>query len=261
MHLRQSGVRPQFILVALLRLCVIFWPQIQSIFEKCASMISSNSPYVGLASDARAVGRNFPHVYDWPIVHSAGGVQRVVRFRITARAGTSYRMTVTRYDQLSPLSNLALTVSLLPVPAVAVRRFRSSPSIGALPGDLPRQCLAAFTIAPLTVGRAGHPFPLPAYAQGRAHEHMAVVDISLALGLLLVVLGSHMAGLGWHFVAISDSCLRLAALPSLLIVPNCGNRVCVGYVVPDSSRCCCYALRHRADVVVPAGRDDVQLHQ
>jgi len=57
---------------------------------------------------------------------------------------------------------------------------------------------------------------------GRTNTWLLLTS-SLALGLLLVVIDSRMAGLGWRYIADFGWLFALVALPSLLIVLDCGK--------------------------------------
>lgn len=120
-------------------------------------------------------------------------------------------------------------------------RFRSSPSIRRLfpLGDLPRQCLAAYSIAPLTLAALAYAtFLYRRMRKAGAQNTWLLMASSLALGLLLVVIDS--AWLVWDggTSPISDGCLY-DALPSLLILLITGNTSALSMSLPDSSRCCC----------------------
>ena len=177
------GCRPQFILVALLAF-VIFWPQIQSIFRHASN--DSSLPHMSVWRLMRApLAALLPAL----IVIVPLLAYNVVRFGSPLDFGTSYQMTVTDMTSYrQPLSNLALTGvrRILPVPAVAVhgcvsvprRQSGASSHLGIYRGNAWR----LIHDSSVDVGRAGLPVPLPAYAQGRAHEHMAVVDIQPGIG-------------------------------------------------------------------------------
>lgn len=150
----------------------------------------------------------------------------VVRFGSPLDFGTSYQMTVTDMTSYrQPLSNLALTVAyylFLPLrftdafPFLAVNPA-PLPTWGfteAMPGGL-------FTIAPLTLAALACPFLYRRMRKAGRTNTWLLLTSSLALGLLLVVIDSRMAGLGWRYIADFGWLFALAALPSLLIVLDC----------------------------------------
>ena len=152
----------------------------------------------------------------------------VVRFGSPLDFGTSYQMTVTDMTSYrQPLSNLALTVAyylFLPLrftdafPFLAVNPA-PLPTWGfteAMPGGL-------FTIAPLTLAALACPFLYRRMRKAGRTNTWLLLTSSLALGLLLVVIDSRMAGLGWRYIADFGWLFALAALPSLLIVLDCGK--------------------------------------
>ena len=86
----------------------------------------------------------------------------------------------------------------------------------AMPGGL-------FTIAPLTLAALACPFLYRRMRKAGRTNTWLLLTSSLALGLLLVVLDSRMAGLGWRYIADFGWLFALATLPSLLIVLDCGK--------------------------------------
>jgi len=216
------GCRPQFILVALLAF-VIFWPQIQSIFRHASN--DSSLPHMSVWRLMRApLAALLPAL----IVIVPLLAYNVVRFGSPLDFGTSYQMTVTDMTSYrQPLSNLALTVAyylFLPLrftdafPFLAVNPA-PLPTWGfteAMPGGL-------FTIAPLTLAALACPFLYRRMRKAGRTNTWLLLTSSLALGLLLVVIDSRMAGLGWRYIADFGWLFALAALPSLLIVLDCGK--------------------------------------
>lgn len=216
------GCRPQFILVALLAF-VIFWPQIQSIFRHASN--DSSLPHMSVWRLMRApLAALLPAL----IVIVPLLAYNVVRFGSPLDFGTSYQMTVTDMTSYrQPLSNLALTVAyylFLPLRFTDAFPFLAvSPSplptwgfTEAMPGGL-------FTIAPLTLAALACPFLYRRMRKAGRTNTWLLLTSSLALGLLLVVIDSRMAGLGWRYIADFGWLFALVALPSLLIVLDCGK--------------------------------------
>ena len=216
------GCRPQFILVALLAF-VIFWPQIQSIFRH-----ASNDSSIPHMSVWRLMRTPLAALLPALIVIVPLLAYNVVRFGSPLDFGTSYQMTVTDMTSYrQPLSNLALTVSyylFLPL------RFTDAfPFLAVSPAPLPTWGFTEampgglFTIAPLTLAALACPFLYRRMRKAGRTNTWLLLTSSLALGLLLVVLDSRMAGLGWRYIADFGWLFALAALPSLLIVLDCGK--------------------------------------
>lgn len=134
--------------------------------------------------------------------------------------GSSYQLTVTdmtNYHQ--SLSNLVLTVvyylflplrftDAFPFLAVSPAPLPSWEFTEAMPGGL-------FAIAPLALAAVAVPF-LRRRARGAEGRGVWALSVScLVLGLLLVVLDSRMAGLGWRYITDFGWLFALAALPAL----------------------------------------------
>lgn len=211
------GCRPQFIVVALLAL-VIFWPQIREIFRRAIS------------------AKRMPRCSAWcllrvPLAALVPALAVIVpllaynaaRFGSPFDFGSSYQMTVTdmtNYHQ--SLANLVLTVvyylflplrftDAFPFLAVSPAPLPSWEFTEAMPGGL-------FAIAPLALAAFAVPF-LRRGARGTEGRGMWKMSVScLALGLLLVVLDSRMAGLGWRYITDFGWLFALAALPALSCV-------------------------------------------
>lgn len=174
------GCRPQFILVALLAF-VIFWPQIQSIFRHASN--DSSLPHMSVWRLMRA-----PLAALLPALIA---IVPLLAYNVVGSDRARLRHLISDdghgYDQLSAaIVESCADRRILPVPAVAVhgcvsvpRRQSGASSAGIYRGNAWR----LIHDSSVDVGRAGLPVPLPAYAQGRAHEHMAVVDIQPGIGI------------------------------------------------------------------------------
>ena len=97
-----------------------------------------------------------------------------------------------------------------------------------------------FTIAPLTLAALACPFLYRRMRKAGRTNTWLLLTSSLALGLLLVVIDSRMAGLGWRYIADFGWLFALAALPSAL-----GMSCRIPRAAAVHAGC-------RADVVVPA---------
>lgn len=108
---------------------------------------------------------------------------------------------------------------LLPVPAVAFHG--RIPFLAVSPAPLPSWEFTEampgglFAIAPLALAAVAVPF-LRRRARGAEGRGVWALSVScLVLGLLLVVLDSRMAGLGWRYITDFGWLFALAALPAL----------------------------------------------
>lgn len=208
------GCRPQFIVVALLAL-VIFRPQIGEILRHAvgAKRMSFGSAWRLLRAPLAAVVPALAVIVPLLAYNAA-------RFGSPFDFGSSYQLTVTdmtNYHQ--SLSNLVLTVvyylflplrftDAFPFLAVSPAPLPSWEFTEAMPGGL-------FAIAPLALAAVAVPF-LCRRARGAEGRGVWALSVScLVLGLLLVVLDSRMAGLGWRYITDFGWLFALAALPAL----------------------------------------------
>lgn len=208
------GCRPQFIVVALLAL-VIFRPQIGKILRHAvgAKRMSFGSAWRLLRAPLAAVVPALAVIVPLLAYNAA-------RFGSPFDFGSSYQLTVTdmtNYHQ--SLSNLVLTVvyylflplrftDAFPFLAVSPAPLPSWEFTEAMPGGL-------FAIAPLALAAVAVPF-LRRRARGAEGRGVWALSVScLVLGLLLVVLDSRMAGLGWRYITDFGWLFALAALPAL----------------------------------------------
>ena len=214
------GCRPQFILTALLAF-VVFRPQIRAIFRH--SLHDSSVPRMSAWRLLRApLAALLPALaVIIPLL-----AYNAARFGSPLDFGTAYQMTVTnmtKYRQTLPnLISIVAYYLFLPL------RFTDSfPFLAVSPAPLPTWGFTEampgglFAIAPLALAALACPFLYRRMRKtGRSHMWLLLVSC-LALGLLIVVLDAHMAGLGWRYIADFGWLFALAALPALLIVLDC----------------------------------------